>query len=44
MSIQHKDIAAIRQDYVLGNLSESDVDHDPIHQFKNGLMRLLIVR
>jgi pyridoxamine-phosphate oxidase len=34
MSIQHKDIAAIRQDYVLGNLSESDVDHDPIHQFK----------
>jgi pyridoxamine 5'-phosphate oxidase len=34
MSIQHKDIAAIRQDYVLGNLSESDVDHDPIRQFK----------
>ncbi|MDR2270702.1 MAG: pyridoxamine 5'-phosphate oxidase [Sphingobacterium sp.] len=34
MSIQHKDIAAIRQDYVLGNLSESDVDNDPIHQFK----------
>ncbi|WP_333575081.1 pyridoxamine 5'-phosphate oxidase [Sphingobacterium sp.] len=35
MSIQHKDIAAIRQDYVLGSLSESDVDHDPIEQFKN---------
>lgn len=34
MSIQHKDIAAIRQDYVLGNLSESDVDHDPVRQFK----------
>lgn len=34
MSIQHKDIAAIRQDYVLGNLSESDVDNDPILQFK----------
>lgn len=34
MSIQHKDIAAIRQDYVLGNLSESDVDHHPIQQFK----------
>ncbi|WP_312189322.1 pyridoxamine 5'-phosphate oxidase family protein, partial [Sphingobacterium sp.] len=34
MSIQHKDIAAIRQDYVLGSLSESDVDRDPVHQFK----------
>ncbi|MDM1295733.1 pyridoxamine 5'-phosphate oxidase [Sphingobacterium sp. N143] len=34
MSIQHKDIAAIRQDYVLGNLSASDVDNDPIRQFK----------
>ncbi|HAU53384.1 MAG TPA: pyridoxamine 5'-phosphate oxidase, partial [Sphingobacterium sp.] len=34
MSIQHKDIAAIRQDYVLGSLSESDVDRNPVHQFK----------
>ena len=34
MAIQHKDIAAIRQDYVLGSLSESDVDRNPVHQFK----------
>ena len=34
MSIQHKDIAAIREDYCLGNLSELDLLNDPIQQFK----------
>lgn len=34
MAIEHKDIAAIRQDYELGNLSESDVSNDPLVQFE----------
>ncbi|UIR57591.1 pyridoxamine 5'-phosphate oxidase [Sphingobacterium sp. SRCM116780] len=34
MAIEHKDIAAIRQDYALGNLSESDVSNDPLVQFE----------
>ncbi|MFZ4261311.1 pyridoxamine 5'-phosphate oxidase [Sphingobacterium sp. HJSM2_6] len=33
MSILHKEIASIRQDYALSSLSESDVLPDPIHQF-----------
>ncbi|MEN5231389.1 pyridoxamine 5'-phosphate oxidase [Sphingobacterium faecium] len=34
MAIEHKDIAAIRQDYALGNLCESDVSNDPLVQFE----------
>lgn len=34
MSIQHKEIAAIRQDYALSSLSESDVLGNPIEQFE----------
>ncbi|MVZ65115.1 pyridoxamine 5'-phosphate oxidase [Sphingobacterium sp. DK4209] len=34
MSIQHKEIAAIRQDYALSSLNESDVLLNPIEQFK----------
>jgi pyridoxamine 5'-phosphate oxidase len=34
MSIEQKDIAAIRADYTLGNLSEESISPDPIHQFK----------
>ncbi|MEJ5092375.1 pyridoxamine 5'-phosphate oxidase [Sphingobacterium faecium] len=34
MAIEHKDIAAIRQDYALGNLCESDVSNNPIVQFE----------
>ena len=34
MSIEHKEIAAIREDYAKSSLSESDVLHDPIQQFK----------
>lgn len=33
MAIEHQDIAAIRQDYALGSLSESDVNNNPIVQF-----------
>ncbi|WP_156306748.1 pyridoxamine 5'-phosphate oxidase [Sphingobacterium endophyticum] len=34
MSIEHKEIAAIREDYAKSSLIESDVLHDPIQQFK----------
>jgi len=34
MGIEHKDIAAIREDYTKGILSEVDVDYNPILQFK----------
>ncbi|GEM65430.1 pyridoxine/pyridoxamine 5'-phosphate oxidase [Sphingobacterium faecium NBRC 15299] len=34
MAIEHKDIAAIRQDYALGNLCESDVSNNPLVQFE----------
>ncbi|MBB2950433.1 pyridoxamine 5'-phosphate oxidase [Sphingobacterium sp. JUb56] len=34
MAIEHKDIAAIRQDYALGNLCESEVSNDPLVQFE----------
>lgn len=35
MGIEHKDIAAIREDYTKGILSEVDVDCNPILQFKS---------
>ncbi|MFZ4860596.1 pyridoxamine 5'-phosphate oxidase [Sphingobacterium sp. Mn56C] len=35
MAIEHKDIAAIREDYAKGTLLESDVDKNPFHQFKS---------
>lgn len=34
MSIEHKEIAAIREDYVKSSLSESDVQKNPIEQFQ----------
>ncbi|WP_313191715.1 pyridoxamine 5'-phosphate oxidase [Sphingobacterium sp.] len=34
MSIEHKEIAAIREDYVKSSLSESDVQKNPIQQFQ----------
>lgn len=34
MSIEHKEIAAIREDYVKSSLSESDVQKNPIQQFR----------
>jgi pyridoxamine 5'-phosphate oxidase len=34
MSIEHKEIAAIREDYAKSSLSESDVLQNPIDQFK----------
>ena len=34
MSIEHKEIAAIREDYVKSSLSESDVLKNPIEQFQ----------
>jgi len=34
MSIEHKEIAAIREDYAKSSLSESDVLNNPIDQFK----------
>ncbi|MGX1754173.1 pyridoxamine 5'-phosphate oxidase [Sphingobacterium sp. NPDC055346] len=34
MSIEHKEIAAIREDYVKSSLSESDVQKKPIEQFQ----------
>lgn len=34
MSIEHKEIAAIREDYVKSSLSESDVQKTPIEQFQ----------
>ncbi|MHC8950191.1 pyridoxamine 5'-phosphate oxidase [Sphingobacterium hungaricum] len=34
MSIQHKEIAAIREEYSKGNLLENDVLENPIFQFK----------
>lgn len=34
MSIQHKEIAAIREEYSKGNLLETDVLEEPIQQFK----------
>lgn len=33
MAIQHKDIAAIREDYTLSSLSEGDVFPNPVQQF-----------
>lgn len=33
MAIQHKDIAAIREDYTLSNLAEQEVSPDPLRQF-----------
>lgn len=33
MAIEHKDIAAIREDYVMSSLQEEDVDRDPFQQF-----------
>jgi pyridoxamine 5'-phosphate oxidase len=33
MAIEHKDIAAIREDYAMSSLSEEDVDRDPLLQF-----------
>lgn len=33
MGIEHKDIAAIREDYTKGSLSEKEVDRNPIQQF-----------
>lgn len=33
MAIEHKDIAAIREDYTLSSLSEDDVHRDPFQQF-----------
>lgn len=35
MAIYHKNIAAIREDYVKGSLSENEVKTDPIKQFEN---------
>ena len=35
MAIEHKSIAAIREDYTKGALSEYDVDVNPFVQFKN---------
>lgn len=34
MSIEHKEIAAIREDYVKSSLSESEVQKNPIEQFQ----------
>ncbi|MBE8720406.1 pyridoxamine 5'-phosphate oxidase [Sphingobacterium pedocola] len=34
MAIEHKDIAAIREDYVKGILSEAEMKADPLKQFK----------
>lgn len=34
MAIEHKDIAAIREDYAMGSLSELDVLENPIQQFQ----------
>jgi len=34
MAIKHKDIAAIREDYTKGILSEAEVQSDPLAQFK----------
>ncbi len=34
MAIEHKDIAAIREDYSRGSLTETDVESDPFSQFK----------
>src|SRR5690606_10564325 len=33
MAIEHKDIAAIREDYSQGSLVENDVENNPISQF-----------
>ncbi|NGM61996.1 pyridoxamine 5'-phosphate oxidase [Sphingobacterium sp. SGG-5] len=33
MAIEHKDIAAIREDYSQGSLAENDVEDNPISQF-----------
>src|SRR5690606_24860258 len=33
MAIQHKDIAAIREDYTLSSLTEQEVLSDPLQQF-----------
>lgn len=35
MAIDHKDIAAIREDYSKGSLSEDQVSIDPLEQFKS---------
>ena len=35
MAIEHKDIAAIREDYSLGKLTEESIDRNPIVQFEN---------
>ena len=34
MAIEHRDIAAIREDYSKGTLSEHDVLNNPIEQFQ----------
>lgn len=34
MAIEHKDIAAIREDYSRGSLTENEVDKNPFSQFK----------
>lgn len=33
MAIEHKDIAAIREDYAMSNLNEGEVDPNPFRQF-----------
>lgn len=41
MAIEHKDIAAIREDYSKGILSENDIDKNPFSQFKNWFQQAL---
>lgn len=41
MAIQHKDIAAIREEYTKGVLFERDVDSNPIIQFQNWFQQAL---
>lgn len=42
MAIEHKSIAAIREDYTKGALSEHDIDVNPCVQFKNWFDQALI--
>src|SRR5690606_37200932 len=42
MAIQHKDIAAIREDYTLSSLTEQQVLSDPLRQFGKRLEESLL--
>lgn len=41
MAIEHKDIAAIREDYSKGTLTEGDVSNDPFKQFEQWFTQAL---